>query len=141
MVVKQGNSSVDTYSIVNAIFIIVILLIITFSFFYPNYKGFSAFLQQPGGNREIISEGLTRSFSSIVRLDFETANRFNPFGIRIFLFFIIQLIMRISFSVIVKKEFIAVWIIAVADSLFSTALMLYCFAPFIGSLLKIYSNG
>jgi len=141
MIVKQGNSSVNTYLIVNLTFIVIILFIITYSFFYPVWEGLNSFLPRLSSNREFISEGLTRSFSSIVRLDFEAANKFNPFGIRIFLFFIIQLIMRIGFLAIVKKEFIAVWIIAVADGLLSAALMLYCFAPFIDSLIKNYSNG
>jgi len=44
-----------------------------------------------------LSTGLSRGFSSIARFRFEEARKFNPYSIRIFSFFLLQLLMRISF--------------------------------------------
>src|SRR5512133_1625777 len=43
--------------------------------------------------------GLSHSFSSMVRLQWKEAGEFNPFGIRIFLFFFIQFFLRLFFSI------------------------------------------
>lgn len=43
--------------------------------------------------------GLSHSFSYIMRADFESAQQWNSYGIRVFLFFILQLVLRISISV------------------------------------------
>lgn len=40
--------------------------------------------------------GLSRSFSSLVRLDYNTAVEFNKYGPRVFLFFLLQLVLRVS---------------------------------------------
>ena len=42
-----------------------------------------------------ISTGLSRSFSALVRLRFDDAREFNPYGPRIFLFFATELLLRI----------------------------------------------
>ncbi len=74
------------------------------------------------------STGLSRSFSEIVRFDFESAKAYNSYGLRVFLFFLIQLLLRIAISLVIKKrKVISVNRIVIIDAIFSASLYLYCF--------------
>lgn len=50
-----------------------------------------------------LSTGLSRSFSAIVRLEFEIAHQFNPYGLLVFLFFLEQFLIRLSLFFLIKK--------------------------------------
>jgi len=87
----------DSYRIINLIFAGIILAVFAYSLFYGGERPHPV----PSGSemltgRDTISTGLSRSFSSIVRFDFEQARAYNPYGISIFLFFLIQFIMRVA---------------------------------------------
>lgn len=77
------------------------------------------------------SEGLSRSFSEILRGRFEVASNYNEHGIRIFAFFFLQLIARISATLLVYKSLVSVNKMAMYDGVFSIALFLFCFYPFL----------
>jgi len=73
------------------------------------------------------SEGLSRSFSEIVRFRFESAKSYNKYGIRIFLFFLIQLFLRFTASFIIYKKTMKQNSLVIFDSVLSASLYLYCF--------------
>jgi hypothetical protein len=81
-----------------------------------------------------ISTGLSRSFSAIVRFKFHEARELNPYGIRIFMFFLLQLLMRVSgffiISKVNRKKFIR------ADIIVSVLLFIILFWPFLNEILK-----
>jgi len=73
------------------------------------------------------SEGLSRSFSEIVRLRFESASSYNKYGLKIFSFFFIQLFLRIAASSIIYFNIIKQNHLVFLDTIISTGLYFYCF--------------
>jgi hypothetical protein len=73
------------------------------------------------------SEGLSRSFSEIVRFRFDSAKSFNKYGIKIFLFFLIQLFLRFTASFIIYKKTMKQNSLVIFDSVISVSLYIYCF--------------
>jgi hypothetical protein len=125
--------------VLNWIFLSVLILILAYSAsFSPENKNYPI----PSGARMFTSKpvpstGLSRSFSAIVRLRFEDARQFNPHGIRIFLFFFIQLFMRIA--ALVMAGWLperSVKVFYYTDVLLSAALFLVCFWPFLAALFQ-----
>jgi hypothetical protein len=72
------------------------------------------------------STGLSRGFSSIVRFRFSEAQEFNPHSISIFMFFLIQLCMRILINVFYSplNKVIGMKLTVGIDSILSFILML-----------------
>ena len=93
---------IDSYKKVNVIFII----LITFAFFYCYLVPYlNLTIQSSCEGLPLLyckSRGLTRAFSEIIRFNFETAILFNPYSIKIFLFFLIQFFLRFSIYLILK---------------------------------------
>jgi hypothetical protein len=92
-------------------------------------------------DKPTISTGLSRSFSAAVRLDFTAAKKYNPLGIRIFLFFFTQLFMRLAALILVihlpgKGLNTLFW----ADFLISVTLFLISFWPFLLGIVNALSN-
>jgi len=103
---------------------------------YPIPSGSLLFWDNP-----TISTGLSRSFSAAVRLDFTAAKNYNPFGIRIFLFFFAQLLIRLLALILVvhvpnKALHAMFW----TDSIISVTLFLISFWPFISGIVNSFSN-
>ena len=73
------------------------------------------------------SEGLSRSFSEIVRFKFESAKAYNKYGIRIFSFFFIQLFLRVAASFLLYYQLIKRNKLVILDSIVSAILYAYCF--------------
>ncbi|KUJ60128.1 hypothetical protein AR687_19715 [Flavobacteriaceae bacterium CRH] len=48
------------------------------------------------------SRGLTRAFSQILRFNFKEAIFLNTYSIKIFLFFLVQLLFRITINAVIK---------------------------------------
>jgi hypothetical protein len=93
----------NNYAIVNLAFIGIIVPIILYSLVF-SADGLKH--PVPSGtvlmrDKDTLSTGLSRSFSEIVRLNFKQARLYNPYGIRIFLFFMIQLLLRITALIII----------------------------------------
>jgi len=124
----------NNYWIVNLIFIGILVSIIVYSLL------FSADGRKhpvPSGSEWLTgksapSTGLSRSFSEIVRFDFREARQYNPFGIRIFLFFFIQLVLRVS-AIILMLWFHKILLrpLIIADVFLSVVFFSICFWPFI----------
>jgi hypothetical protein len=124
------------YRLLNRIFLSVLILILAYSaLFSPERNNHPI----PSGSRffssaTVPSTGLSRSFSAIMRFRFHDAHRFNPHGIRLFLFFFMQLFMRIGAlwlaSRLPERSLKALYY---ADALLSATLFIACFWPFLAA--------
>lgn len=100
------NSSyeVDSYKKINVIFI----LIIMFIFFYCFLTAYFSFgITSSCEGMPLIyckSRGLTRAFSQILRFNFQEATDFNPYGLKIFFFFLLQLLSRIFINIKINLQ-------------------------------------
>ena len=127
----------DSYLTINIVFAAIIVAIVCYSYIfsavenrYPIPSGVPEFNKESS-----ISPGLSRSFSEIVRFRFKGAATFNPYGIRIFSFFFIQLLMRFAVSALLIKGTVNNRkTLALADALVSTLFFVFAFWPFIISL-------
>jgi hypothetical protein len=75
----------------------------------------------------VASTGLSRAFSSITRGNLTLAQNFNPFALRIFLFFLIQLFLRLIFNFILLRQYLSKKLLLFADVLLSVLLFLWAF--------------
>jgi hypothetical protein len=91
----------ETYLIINIIFAGVILLVIAYSgIFSPDKNNFPvSCIHQKLTGLQCFSCGLSHSLSLIVRGRIDEAYQWNIYGMRVFLFFVSQILMRILFSV------------------------------------------
>ncbi|WP_083195773.1 DUF2752 domain-containing protein [Flavobacterium piscis] len=71
------------------------------------------------------SRGLTRAFAQILRLNFSEAIVYNPYSIKIFLFFLIQLFIRLFINKIVRISTFKR--IIICDILLSAVLFVFSF--------------
>lgn len=86
---------------------------------------------------ETNSTGLSRGFSSIIRLRFDQARAYNRYSIQVFLFFLIQFLLRIFFILIYPMvEKIGVQNAVIFDSIISGVMFLLFFEPFWMDLLR-----
>lgn len=126
------------YSILNLVFIVIILLVLLYSGIFSsdkaNYPVKSAYTVMTGN--ESISSGLSSSFSEIMRLNFKRAHDYNPYGIRIFLFFLVQLFFRINFFIIAKKSS-QIPALIIMDIALSLGVFLITFWPFLVNAVKV----
>ncbi len=117
------------YIILNLSFSGVILLIFLYAGFFSaqkdNYPVSSIY--EDILHKKSPTSGLSHSFSEIIRGNFSSAKDWNKYGIPIFMFFLIQLLLRIvSCSLIISGK-IQVRKLVWADSLISFFLFLICF--------------
>jgi hypothetical protein len=71
--------------------------------------------------------GVSRGFSAIMHLDFKQANIYNPFVLRYFLFFLIQLVFRILIIMLLTRETLSWQAIHWVDIVLSLLLFLFSF--------------
>ncbi|MGM0666063.1 MAG: DUF2752 domain-containing protein [Bacteroidota bacterium] len=93
-----GTGSGNSYLVINAVLAGIIILIFLYSaFFSPgdNQYPVKCIHEQLSG-QSCPSCGLSRSFSSIMRGDLQAAEEYNVYGMRVFLFFLFHLVMRLS---------------------------------------------
>ncbi len=88
--------------------------------FYTNLTG-----------KTTVSSGLSRSFSEIIRGRIESSKSYNRFGLGIFTFFLIQLLMRIFILISYQKLYKYERMVVLADSILSGILFLLFFSPFL----------
>ena len=127
----------NPYKLINIILAGIILLIIIYSIIYSPEKSNHLI---PSNSKTILNEesrstGLSHSFSSIVRFNFEEAREYNEYGLQVFTFFVIQLFMRIFFLFSYDSilEFGHKRIILL-DSIISISLFIFFFMPFFEEL-------
>jgi len=128
------------YHIINICFAGIILGILFYSLiFYGDNHPIPALFTKLTG---LIppSKGLSASFSELVRGNFDRALILNPYSIRIFFFFIIQLFTRAFISLAVAGNWMKTSKIVLIDAFYSTALFAFCFAPFISYTLSLFAK-
>jgi hypothetical protein len=115
------------YTKINLIFAGIILCIFVYSGFFTSggagYPISSGYTQITG--EETNSTGMSRAFSSIVRLEFKEALSFNEESLKVFAFFFIQFFLRFLFTLIYSQY--RGKNVVTADVVISLALFLYCF--------------
>jgi hypothetical protein len=129
----------DSYLLINIIFAGVILLVFAYSgIFSPDKDNFPvACVHEKITGEPCVSCGLSHSFSLIVRGRVDEAYQWNPNGMRVFLFFAAQLVLRAAFSIFylrypdTRKQLIIV------DCIGSGIIFLVAFWPFI---INIFSG-
>jgi len=91
----------EPYLIINTFFAGVIILIFIYSgFFSPEKNNYPVIcLHEKITGEQCVSCGLSHSFSLIVRGKIEEASEWNIYGLRVFLFFASQLMLRVVFSI------------------------------------------
>jgi hypothetical protein len=130
-----------SYNVINLIFIIILLSVIAYSFLFTPERNNYPIHFLPGliKSKPLISTGLSRSFSKIVRFRFSEAMQYNPYGLRIFLFFLTELVMRAFYllaSSHVQHERLKYFVFS--DVFISVVLFFICFWPFIMNIWYLH---
>ena len=128
--------SARPYFILNLILAGVILLIMGYSLFYsPDENRYPV----PCVHEKLTGEpcpscGLSHAFSLIVRGRINEALDWNSYSMRVFIFFGVQLLMRITLALATLKGNIDVRRIAVTDAAVSSVMTIAAFFPFLRML-------
>jgi hypothetical protein len=134
-----GKIAKEPYLIINLILAGVILMVIAYSGIFSPYKDnypVVCFHKMITG-KPCFSCGLSHSFSLIVRGKLSEAYTWNIYGMRVFLFFFLQFILRVFFSMkYLKNESIRPWLIRY-DIAGSILLFLIAFYPFFRQLILL----
>jgi hypothetical protein len=125
------------YLIINIIFAGVILLVLAYSgIFSPDKNNYPVTcIHEKLTGLPCFSCGLSHSFSLIVRGRIDEAYQWNIYGMRILLFFVSQLLMRMVFSVIYYKNEHNRNSLIVYDIVASFLIFAIAFYPFFRQLL------
>ena len=86
------------------------------------------------------SKGLSAGFSELVRGNIEAAMVINPFSLRIFYFFIIQLFTRGLVSITIEGHWLKASRIVFIDAIFSISLFVLCCAPLISYTVRLFAK-
>ena len=130
------NPSVRPYFLLNLILAGVILLIMGYSLFYsPDENRYPV----PCVHEKLTGEpcpscGLSHAFSLIVRGRIDEALEWNSYSMRVFIFFALQLFMRIGLALATLKGNIDLRRVGVTDAAVSSVMTLAAFYPFLRML-------
>ncbi len=116
---------IDSYKKINVILIFIIMFVFFYCFFLP-YLNFG--LRSSCDGLPLIyckSRGLTRAFSQILRFHFREAIVYNPFSIKIFSFFLFQLVARFFINCIISFPIFKK--VLIFDISLSVISFLFCF--------------
>jgi hypothetical protein len=128
----------EPYLVINIFFAGVILLIFAYSgIFSPEKDNYPVTcIHEKLTGEPCISCGLSHSFSLIVSGRINEAYQWNPYGMRIFLFFAAQLVLRVAFSIFYLKYPDTRRQLIIVDCLGSGIIFLVAFWPFIANIGK-----
>jgi hypothetical protein len=132
----------EPYLILNIFFAGVILLMIAYSgIFSPDQNNFPVVcIHEKITGEPCFSCGLSHSFSLIVRGRISEAYQWNIYGMRVFLFFMSQLFLRIGFSLYYLKDTNTRKQLIIIDSIGSGVLLLITFSPFMENIVNAFLN-
>jgi hypothetical protein len=135
MRVKLKN---EPYLIINIVFAGVILLIMAYSgIFSPEKNNYPVVcIHEKITGVPCVSCGLSHSFSLIIRGRIDEAYRWNRYGMRVFLFFAGQFILRIIFSLLYTRYTSTRKQLILFDIIGSSLIFLIAFMPFIAGIIK-----
>jgi len=128
----------EPYLIINIFFAGVILLIIAYSGIFSPEKGNYpvACIHEKITGEPCVSCGLSHSFSLIVRGRIDEAYQWNLNGMRVFLFFASQFILRMVFSIFYLKYPDTRKQLIITDCIGSGVIFLISFWPFITNIIQ-----
>lgn len=132
--------SSEPYLILNIFFAGVIIIIIAYSgIFSPEQNNFPVVcIHEKITGKQCFSCGLSHSFSLIVRGRIREAYEWNSYGMRVFLFFLSQLMLRIAFSIYYLKNASARKHLIIIDSIGSGLIFLITFWPFLENIVEAF---
>ncbi len=128
----------EPYLIINIVLAGVILLIMAYcGIFSPEKNNYPIVcIHEKLTGQPCVSCGLSHSISLILRGRIEEAYKWNIYGMRVFLFFVSQLFMRILFSRIYLKHPESRKQLIIFDIVGSSVIFLITFLPFLIYLFK-----
>jgi hypothetical protein len=128
----------EPYLIINIILAGVILLILAYSgFFSPEKDNYPVVcIHEKLTGEPCVSCGLSHSFSLILRGKISEAYKWNIYGVRVFIFFAAQLLMRVVFLIFYLKNPGTGKQLITYDIVVSLMLFIVTFLPFIESIAK-----
>jgi hypothetical protein len=128
----------EPYLLINIFFAGFILLIFAyFAVFSPEKDNYPVIcIHEKLTGEQCVSCGLSHSFSLILRCRIDEAYQWNLYGMRVFLFFASQLLMRVIFSVyyLINKETRKQLIIT--DCIGSGLIFLIAFWPYLSKIIS-----
>jgi hypothetical protein len=135
---KEVRLRNESYIVINIFLAGVILLIIAYSgIFSPDKDNFPVVcLHEKITGQPCFSCGLSHSFSLIVRGRINEAYQWNIYGMRVFLFFVSQLLMRIAFSLFYLRYTGTRNQLILFDCIGSGVIFLVSFWPFMSNILS-----
>ncbi len=130
----------EPYLILNIFFAGVIILMIAYSgIFSPDQNNYPvACFHEKITGKPCISCGLSHSFSLIVRGRISEAYQWNIYSMRVFLFFISQLALRIVFSLYYISYPGTRLQLIIADSIGSGVIFILTFWPFMANIVETF---
>jgi Protein of unknown function (DUF2752). len=128
----------EPYLKINIVLAGVILLIMAYSgIFSPEKDNYPVVcIHEKITGEPCVSCGLSHSFSLILRGRVDEAYQWNRYGMRVFLFFAGQLILRIIFSLLYTKYPVTHKQLILFDIVGSSLIFLIAFMPFIAAIIK-----
>ena len=128
----------EPYHIINIILTGVIVMVLTYSgIFSPEKNNYPVVcIHEKLTGEPCFSCGLSHSFSLIIRGRITEAYEWNQYGMRVFLFFVSQLIFRIIFLFISVRHPENRKQLIIYDSIASGTIFLISFWPFIGYIFS-----
>jgi hypothetical protein len=132
----------EPYLKVNLVFAGIILLVMAYSGIFSPYKNNYPVvcIHEKITGQPCPSCGLSHSFSLILRGRISEAYEWNQYGLRVFLFFISQMAMRITFSVYYMRNGQGRRDLILYDIVGSGIIFLVAFLPFIRMLVLSILN-
>ena len=129
----------EPYHIINLFFVIILLLVFVYSgIFSPEKNDYPVVcIHEKLTGQPCFSCGLSHSFSLVLRGKISEVNQWNPYGFRVFLFFIAQFIFRVDFFRLsikypdIRKQLI------IYDCVASLLVFSISFWPFITRILPL----
>jgi len=127
----------EPYFTINIVLTGVIMLVMIYSIvFSPDKDDYPVTcIHEKLTGEPCVSCGLSHSFSLILRGRFDEAYQWNVYGMRVFLFFALQLIMRIAFSLFYVKFTGTRKQLIIMDIIGSILLFLLAFRQFFSYLI------
>ena len=128
----------EPYLVINIVFAGVILLIMAYSGIFSPEKGNYPVvcIHEKITGEPCVSCGLSHSFSLIIRGRIDEAYQWNRYGMRVFLFFAGQFLLRIFFSLLYIRYPATRKQLILFDIIGSSALFLFTFMPFVIYIFK-----
>jgi len=127
----------EPYLVINfSLAAIIILMFVYAAVFSPDRNDYPVVcIHEKLTGEQCASCGLSHSFSLIVRGRISEAFDWNPNGLRVFLFFVLQLVMRLACSASYSKNPGTGKELIILDVLISSLMFLITFMPFVKSFL------